>query len=548
MVSELVAGKETVAAPTSPPRHDDQVRPAAFAFAVIELAGFIFYVVAGRHLWFYRDEWDFLAAKGFNAHDLIEPHGGHLSVVPLAVYRAMYSTFGLHSYVPYQVLTILLHLAAAALLWIIMRRAGVHPWLATVIGGAFVFFGTASQDIIWAFQVGFSGALVFGLVQLVLSDHDGPIDRRDWWGLAAGVVALLCAGVAVATVLTVGLATLVRRGWRPALFHTAPLGILYGAWWLHYTGTSQASVHDPSVLWAWFRTGVAGAFGALGQVTLVGWAIAIMLVAGGVLAWRQYPADERRRRLPLPAAMLVGSAVFLLITGVNRAWVGTRFASSSRYMHVTVALLLPALAVAGDALVRRWRGFAVVVPLLFLIGIPGNIAATGNNFLNERFFSNYAEMIKSLPRMDLAPRVPRDFNPEPINGPGLTVGWLIDAAHSGSIPPPNHPPTPKQEAEYRLRLSLEQQERGAASSSCEPVPRTPESRNVAPGQSFVVLGLINVVLVGDGIGTSSNPVAFGASLLSGGGPHTLTDVGGEPLTLKIWSGQPNAMLCGLPAR
>ena len=56
-----------------------------------------------------------------------------------------------------------------------------------------------------------------------------------------------------------------------------------------------------------------------------------------------------------------------------------------------------------------------------------------------------------------------------------------------------------------------------------------------------------MVLVGDEPGTSSNPVAFGASLLSGGGPHTMTDVGG-PLTLKIWSAQPNAMLCGLPAQ
>src|SRR5207248_1297135 len=83
MVSELVADQETARAPASPRRDNGQVRAAAIAFAVIEFAGFIFYIVAGRHLWFCRDEWDFLAAKGFNGHDLIEPHGGHLSVVPL---------------------------------------------------------------------------------------------------------------------------------------------------------------------------------------------------------------------------------------------------------------------------------------------------------------------------------------------------------------------------------------------------------------------------------------------------------------------------------
>ena len=42
--------------------------------------------------------------------------------------------------------------------------------------------------------------------------------------------------------------------------------------------------------------------------------------------------------------------------------------------------------------------------------------------------------------------------------------------------------------------------------------------------------------------------AFGASLLSGGGPHTLTDVGGTPLNLLIWSAQSRAMLCDLPAQ
>ena len=89
MVSELVADQEDVDAPTPPRRHDDQVRAAAIAFAVIEVAGFLFYAVAGRNLWFYRDEWDFLANKGFNAHDLIQPHGGHLSIIPVAVYRAM---------------------------------------------------------------------------------------------------------------------------------------------------------------------------------------------------------------------------------------------------------------------------------------------------------------------------------------------------------------------------------------------------------------------------------------------------------------------------
>jgi hypothetical protein len=544
MVTELVVDKEPDRLSVSTDTDERESHGAAIAFGVVLVVGLIFYVVAGRHIWFYRDEWDYLAGRGMNVHDLLAQHGGHLSVVPVVIYRLMYSTIGLRSYVPYQLLTILLHLAEATLLWVIMRRARVRPWVATVVAAAFVFFGSASQDILWADQIGFSGALAFGLTQIVLVDHDGPVDRRDWFALGAGLLSILSAGTAIATLFAVGLAMLVRRGWRIALMQTVPFAVLYGAWWLHYTGTSQASVHDPHVLWGWVRTGVVDAFDALGQVSVIGWAIAVMLVTGAVLAWRQVPASARRKRFAVPAAMLLGSVAFLLLTGVNRAWIGIQFAGSSRYLHITVALMIPALGVAADALIRRWRGFAVVVPLLFLIGIPGNLRATGTNLPNDRFFSNYAEMVKSLPRTELAHQVPRGLVPEPVNAPWMTVGFLLDGAHSGLIPAPSTPPTPKQVTEYRLRLSLEQVS-GGTPNACVPAPRTLTSVDVSPGQSWVVVGLTFVALAGDQPGTTSNQLPFGASFLAGSGPHTMKDVGG-PMTLLIKAAQPGAKLCGLP--
>ena len=44
-----------------------------------------------------------------------------------------------------------------------------------------------SQDIVWAFQIGFTGSLVFGLTQLLLCDHDGGLDWRDGLGVLAGI-------------------------------------------------------------------------------------------------------------------------------------------------------------------------------------------------------------------------------------------------------------------------------------------------------------------------------------------------------------------------
>ncbi len=452
----------------------------------------------------------------------------------------MYFLIGLRSYLPYQLLAIGLHLTAAALLRAIMRRSGVTPWIATAVASVFVLFGTASQDILWAFQIAFTGPLVLGLVQLLLADHDGGIDRRDWIGIAAGAAALMCSGVAVTMVGVVGLATLLKRGWRPALFHTAPLGVLYAAWWLHYARSQGTTVTDVSVLTDWVRTGITGAFDALGQVYFVGWALAIMLVSGLILAWRRSDGTARRRMAVLPGSMLVGAFAFMLISGVNRAWVGTQFASSSRYLHVAVALLLPALAVAADALIRWWRGFVPVVLVLFIIGIPGNIATIGDNFHGSAYFASYEQMVRSLPRESLADQVPRDVRPELADGPWITVGWLLEGARSGRIPAASGL-TPRDRATNRLRLSLDQLN-GGSGSQCAAV-REPVVRRLEAGESIVIRGTLRIQLVDDETGSLSAPVVMGVTFLAGAGDHTLKDVAG-PLTIKITApGRGLAMVC-----
>jgi len=540
MTSELVTEQDVVPPTPARPVPGTSARAAAVTFGVVEVVGFIVYVIAARRIWFFRDDWDFLAGRSLNVSDLLRQHGGHLVALPLVVFRGLYFVVGLRSYLPYQLLAIGLHLTAAALLRAVMRRSGVNPWIATVAASAFVLFGTASQDILWAFQIAFTGPLVLGLVQLLLADHDGPIDRRDWIGIIAGAGALLCSGVGVTMVGMVGLAALVKRGWRPALFHTAPLGVLYAAWWLHYARNAGATVTDVSVLADWVRTGITGAFDALGQVPFVGWAIAAMLVMGLVLAWRQYDWSERRRLGALPGSMLVGAFAFILISGVNRAWVGTRFASSSRYLHIVVALLLPSLAVAADALVRKSRGFIPLVLALFLVGVPGNLASINDNFFGAAYFAGYRQMVRSLPRMALAARVPADVRPDLVNGPWITVGWLRDGARSGRIPG-TRAPTPNERATNRLRLSLDQLDEGSA-SQCSAL-RDPLIRHLELNQSIVVRGSVSVRLIDDTTGRPSSPIAMGVSFLSGAGLHTLKDVAG-PLTIQLTSpGAGQGMVC-----
>ena len=148
----------------------------------------------GRDQWFFLDEWDFLANRSAGSfHDLMAPHVQHWTTFGILVYRALWWLVGIRHYWPYQLCLVTLHLTAAVLLRAVMRRAGVNPWVATAAASLFAFFGAGRQDIVFAFQIAFTGALTFGLAHILLADHDGPFDRRDLIGIGFGLLALMCS-------------------------------------------------------------------------------------------------------------------------------------------------------------------------------------------------------------------------------------------------------------------------------------------------------------------------------------------------------------------
>ncbi|MGH8984169.1 MAG: hypothetical protein ACRDY6_09900 [Acidimicrobiia bacterium] len=346
------------------------------------------FLVFGHRRWFFIDEWDFLADRNArNLDDLLRPHNDHWMTLPILVWRALFRLFGLRTYVPYQAVLILLHLTAAFLLRTVMRRAGVGPWISTAAASLFVLFGAGGESILYAANIGFVGALVFGLAQLLLADHDGPIDRRDWLGLLAGLAGLLCSGVAVAMTIVIGLAMLIRRGWRVALFHTAPLGLVFVLWWVttarYYYNARRGTLGDVA---RFVATGIGATFDAMGQLPGAGIVLGVFLVVGLALAWHGLDRVELRRRAAVPGALLVGTIVFLVISGLDRAstGLGPSIARSGRYLHLVAALSLPAVAVAADAVARRWRMLAPAVLVVLLIGIPGNLHILARERQQER--------------------------------------------------------------------------------------------------------------------------------------------------------------------
>ena len=269
-----------------------------------------------------------------------------------------------------------------------MVRAGVRRWTATVVAAGFLLFGPGQENILWAFQMSFVGALMFGLVQLILSNHDGPIGRRDGAALLAGTAALMCSGVALPMVAVVGLAALVRRGWKAAALQVLPLAGLYGIW---YLATSPGGIDNPygrnptvTEIGALRLVGVRGTFVALGAYPAIGVLLAVVLFVGAWLAW----TDRRtHRRLVAPAALLGGALLFLVGTSFTRWFVTPTADSQSRYLYTLAALVFPALAVAVDAVIARWRLLTPLVFAVLLIATVKNATDFNNAAVRRRVLS-----------------------------------------------------------------------------------------------------------------------------------------------------------------
>src|SRR5207244_5813991 len=95
------------------------------------------------------------------------------------------------------------------------------------------------------------------------------------------LAAVLCSGVGPTLVLVVGWAVLLRRRWRIALFHTAPLAAVYLIWLLAATNGGPIYVTtSPSAVFGFVGVGLAATFARLGQLPGVGVLLGLLLVVG----------------------------------------------------------------------------------------------------------------------------------------------------------------------------------------------------------------------------------------------------------------------------
>ena len=145
----------------------------ALAGLLVATAALVLYL--GRSTSFYFDEWNFvLLRRAWDADALLQPHNEHLSLVPVLIYKAIFTTAGIDSYVPFRVAGVAVHLLTLVALFVYARRR-VGDVLALGAAVVIAVLGPAWPDVLWPFQMGFLGSLAAGIGALLALDRG---DRR----------------------------------------------------------------------------------------------------------------------------------------------------------------------------------------------------------------------------------------------------------------------------------------------------------------------------------------------------------------------------------
>lgn len=336
---------------------------------------------------FYFDEWDFiLSAPDWDIGSYFQPHNEHLVILPRLVYAALLATFGLHTYLPYMAVLLLLHGANAVLLFeLVRRRQGDLIGLACA--ALLLVIGAGWENLLWAFQIAFVGAVTCGLATLLVLSS-APSSRRTPSAVLLLAAGLMFSGIGLFFAVAVAVRLILDPARRRELFWFAPVGIAYVVWYLTLGRSGAPPVPPPGpgnilALPAYLAWGLGSSIGGVVGVTDWPQFIALLVgVAAVAVTWRRSRPDA------LAMGMAAGLIAFYVVTGLTRAQLGYQQSGAGRYVYVGAVFWLMLLADAAGTL--PWRGTwrPVLVACLFLACFNSGVLlfsyAAGKTVLMQR--------------------------------------------------------------------------------------------------------------------------------------------------------------------
>jgi hypothetical protein len=359
---------------------EERLVHAVLAAAFVLAAALI--LVWGRGQTFVNDEWTYLVFRdGWSPETMLTPQNGHLILLPLLLYKALFATVGADSHLPFQVVAVALHLTVALLLFFLVRsRVPVVVALALAVLAA--FFGAGWDTVMGAYELPNLTGLAAGLGMLL------ALERRTRGGDLAACLLLTASlasfGVGIAfafgALLSIWLSG--RRDWGRAWVFLVPAA-LYLVWfvWARKFGQSEVTAEAVSGLFSGIAdqlaaicaaiTGLFRAPGSTELATLIqvrpewGYPLALLLVALVALHVRRTPGSIRFWVL---AGVLL-AYLALVAVGLSPA----RAPNASRYVYIGGMLTL--LLVAELARRIRWTTASGLVAFVLLaLSLMANVA------------------------------------------------------------------------------------------------------------------------------------------------------------------------------
>ncbi|MFM7063139.1 MAG: hypothetical protein ACKO04_06575, partial [Actinomycetes bacterium] len=361
-------------APAAPDASTPDLRAggAGWALLLVGLAGLVALAGAtGRHLWFYSDDWNILT--GYHEGRLLEPFNGHLSLLPVLVFRAVAELFGLGSYLPFRVVGMAAYLFLGVTVFVYSRRR-VGP-----VGGALVallvlYNGSAYMNVAFPFLLNFSlplAAMVWMWWFLDRAPLRDEAAASGWLG-----VALASSGIGLLAAAAAGVELLWTRAALRRWLVMAPPVVLYVAWYAAFHAPVAKGTGGVGAVLAYAGRMVLGGAASLvgnwtpgGVVVLVGLAVLLVLgavrwntfdgrVAGGLAAvatfalltaWTrigivpEIPPDEARYCWTVGAVLLLTAVQLLRGVTVPRPWATVTGAALAAAVVVNAWVLGPRL-------------------------------------------------------------------------------------------------------------------------------------------------------------------------------------------------------------
>jgi hypothetical protein len=231
---------------------------------------------------------------------------------------------------------------------------------------------------------------------------------------------------------------------------------------------------------------ITGAFESLTRAKVGGLLVVVFLV--GLVVVLRSAGAERRREAVVPCALLAAGFALALETGLGRADLLDRGASTVRlghYMYAVAYLAFPAVGFLAEEVVRRRHLVAPVLAGALVVMIAFNAhALVDQENASRADTEQFRDTVLLMPRLAAGKRVPDALRPLSGIATSMTMGWLRAALVAGKLPAPG-PTTAPVHNVATMRVSLVAAP--ARSTACRAVAGFVK-RRLRTGQFFTFRG------------------------------------------------------------